>query len=123
MWARMVVLSACILSELRRRSRSCKKNSALSPIKLSRWRRNFWQPNSLSVGKPLEMKPYKNQDPIRLVVADVDGTLVTQEKVLTAKTKEAVSQLTAAGIAFAITSGRRRAACKRLSKMSTFQPW
>ena len=50
------------------------------------------------------MKPYKNQDPIRLVVADVDGTLVTQEKVLTAKTKEAVSQLTAAGIAFAITS-------------------
>jgi hydroxymethylpyrimidine pyrophosphatase-like HAD family hydrolase len=52
------------------------------------------------------MKPYKNQGPIRLVVADVDGTLVTQEKVLTAKTKEAVSQLTAAGIAFAITSGR-----------------
>jgi hydroxymethylpyrimidine pyrophosphatase-like HAD family hydrolase len=52
------------------------------------------------------MKPYKNQDQIRLVVADVDGTLVTQEKVLTAKTKEAVSQLTAAGIAFAITSGR-----------------
>jgi Cof subfamily protein (haloacid dehalogenase superfamily) len=52
------------------------------------------------------MKPYKNQDPIRLVVADVDGTLVTQEKVLTAKTKEAVSKLTAAGIAFAITSGR-----------------
>jgi Cof subfamily protein (haloacid dehalogenase superfamily) len=52
------------------------------------------------------MKPYKNQDPIRLVVADVDGTLVTREKVLTAKTKEAVRQLTAAGIAFAITSGR-----------------
>ena len=52
------------------------------------------------------MKPYKNQDPIRLVLADVDGTLVTQEKVLTAKTKEAVRQLTAAGIAFAITSGR-----------------
>jgi HAD superfamily hydrolase (TIGR01484 family) len=53
-----------------------------------------------------EMKPYKNQYPIRLVLADVDGTLVTQEKVLTAKTKEAVSKLTAAGIAFAITSGR-----------------
>jgi hypothetical protein len=32
------------------------------------------------------MKPYKNQDPIRLVLADVDGTLVTQEKVLTANT-------------------------------------
>ena len=52
------------------------------------------------------MKPYKNQDPIRLVVADVDETLVTQEKVLTAKTKEAVTKLTAAGIAFAITRGR-----------------
>jgi len=52
------------------------------------------------------MKPYQNQDQIRLVLADVDGTLVTQEKVLTAKTKEAVSQLTAAGIAFAITSDR-----------------
>src|SRR6202162_1819204 len=85
MWARRAVLSACILSELRHRSRSCKKNSALGPIKLSRWRRNFWQPNSLSAGKPLEKKPYKNQDPIRLVVADVDGTLVTQEKGLTAK--------------------------------------
>jgi hydroxymethylpyrimidine pyrophosphatase-like HAD family hydrolase len=52
------------------------------------------------------MKAYKNQDSIRLVVADVDGTLVTQEKVLTAKTKEAVGQLKASGIAFAITSGR-----------------
>ena len=52
------------------------------------------------------MKPYKNQDPIRLVLADVDGTLVTQEKLLTAMTKEAVSKLMDRGIAFAITSGR-----------------
>jgi HAD superfamily hydrolase (TIGR01484 family) len=52
------------------------------------------------------MKPYKNQDPIRLVLADVDGTLVTQEKVLTAQAKEAVAKLGKAGIAFAITSGR-----------------
>jgi Cof subfamily protein (haloacid dehalogenase superfamily) len=52
------------------------------------------------------MKPYTNKDPIRLVLADVDGTLVTQEKVLTAKAKEAVAKLTEAGIAFAITSGR-----------------
>jgi HAD superfamily hydrolase (TIGR01484 family) len=52
------------------------------------------------------MKPYKNQDPIRLVLADVDGTLVTQNKVLTEKTKEAVNKLKAAGIALAITSGR-----------------
>lgn len=51
------------------------------------------------------MKPY-NQEPIRLVLADVDGTLVTQQKVLTAKTKEAVGKLREAGIMFATTSGR-----------------
>ena len=44
--------------------------------------------------------------PIRLMLADVDGTLVTQEKVLTARTLEAVQQLRNAGILFAITSGR-----------------
>jgi Cof subfamily protein (haloacid dehalogenase superfamily) len=43
---------------------------------------------------------------IRLLIADVDGTLVTQEKVLTARTRDAVKKLREAGIAFAITSGR-----------------
>src|SRR5207248_7955264 len=43
---------------------------------------------------------------IRLVVADVDGTLVTQEKVLTARAIEVVKRLRNAGIAFTITSGR-----------------
>jgi hypothetical protein len=43
---------------------------------------------------------------IRLVIADVDGTLVTQDKVLTARSIEAVKQLREAGIAFSITSGR-----------------
>jgi Cof subfamily protein (haloacid dehalogenase superfamily) len=52
------------------------------------------------------MKPYTNKDPIRLVLADVDGTLVTQEKVLTEKSKTAVAKLKEAGITFAITSGR-----------------
>ena len=52
------------------------------------------------------MKAYKNEDPIRLVLADVDGTLVTQEKVLTPTAREAVAKLGEAGIAFAITSGR-----------------
>jgi hypothetical protein len=33
------------------------------------------------------MKPDKNEGPIRLVLADVDGTLVTQEKVLTHKAR------------------------------------
>jgi Cof subfamily protein (haloacid dehalogenase superfamily) len=52
------------------------------------------------------MKPYKNEGPIRLVLADVDGTLVTEEKVLTQKARQAVAQLGKAGILFAVTSGR-----------------
>ncbi len=43
---------------------------------------------------------------IRLVIADVDGTLVTQEKVLTPRAIDAVKHLRDAGIAFSITSGR-----------------
>jgi Cof subfamily protein (haloacid dehalogenase superfamily) len=44
--------------------------------------------------------------PIRLLLADVDGTLVTNDKELTARAVEAVHQLDAAGIRFAVTSGR-----------------
>ena len=43
---------------------------------------------------------------ISLVLADVDGTLVTEEKVLTERAQLAVSALRNAGIRFAITSGR-----------------
>ena len=43
---------------------------------------------------------------IRLVLADVDGTLVTQDKVLTDRAVAAVGKLKQAGIRFAITSGR-----------------
>jgi len=43
---------------------------------------------------------------ISLVLADIDGTLVTAEKVLTPRASAAVTALQAAGIAFAITSGR-----------------
>jgi Cof subfamily protein (haloacid dehalogenase superfamily) len=43
---------------------------------------------------------------IKMVVADVDGTLVTQEKVLTKRAAEAVLRLHEAGIQFSITSGR-----------------
>ena len=44
--------------------------------------------------------------PIRLVLSDVDGTLVTQEKELTERSVEAVRKLHDAGVLFAITSGR-----------------
>jgi Cof subfamily protein (haloacid dehalogenase superfamily) len=43
---------------------------------------------------------------IRLLLADVDGTLVTADKVLTDRAVAAVAKLKEAGILFAITSGR-----------------
>jgi Cof subfamily protein (haloacid dehalogenase superfamily) len=44
--------------------------------------------------------------PIKIVLADVDGTLVTQEKALTERAVAAVKRLREAGIEFAVTSGR-----------------
>jgi beta-phosphoglucomutase family hydrolase/Cof subfamily protein (haloacid dehalogenase superfamily) len=44
--------------------------------------------------------------PIKLFLADVDGTLVTSEKALTTRACEAVARLRAAGVEFAVTSGR-----------------
>src|SRR5258708_39508878 len=44
--------------------------------------------------------------PIRMVIADVDGTLVTQEKALTKRAADAVLRLHQAGIQFSVTSGR-----------------
>jgi HAD superfamily hydrolase (TIGR01484 family) len=43
---------------------------------------------------------------ISLVLADVDGTLVTQQKVLTQHAQAAVQALRRTGVRFAITSGR-----------------
>ena len=44
--------------------------------------------------------------PIKLLLADVDGTLLTHEKVLTERARAAVARLRLAEIQFAITSGR-----------------
>src|SRR5450631_4789166 len=46
------------------------------------------------------------QRDIRLLLADVDGTLVTQDKVLTDQTVAVAQELREAGITLAITSGR-----------------
>src|SRR6202789_4048173 len=46
------------------------------------------------------------QRDIRLLLADVDGTLVTQDKVLTDQTIAVAQELREAGITLAITSGR-----------------
>jgi Cof subfamily protein (haloacid dehalogenase superfamily) len=48
----------------------------------------------------------RHSQSIRLLLADVDGTLVTQDKVLTERAVAAVAKLREAGIVFAITSGR-----------------
>jgi len=50
--------------------------------------------------------PARAASKISLVLADVDGTLVTAEKVLTARAGAAVRALRTADVAFAITSGR-----------------
>lgn len=47
-----------------------------------------------------------NNNPIRLMLADVDGTLITSKKILTPRAIAAVGALREAGIRFAITSGR-----------------
>ena len=52
--------------------------------------------------------PDSSPSPVRprLLLADVDGTLVTKEKLLTERAKAAVKKMREAGIEFAITSGR-----------------
>jgi len=52
------------------------------------------------------MKPYAARKKIRLVLADVDGTLVTKDKILTERAQKAVRALHERDILFAITSGR-----------------
>lgn len=53
------------------------------------------------------MPSNSNQSPsISLVISDVDGTLINQDKILTAKTKAAVKQLQQANILFTVTSAR-----------------
>ena len=44
--------------------------------------------------------------PIRLLLADIDGTLVTQDKILTERAISAVKKLKESGVIFAVTSGR-----------------
>jgi Cof subfamily protein (haloacid dehalogenase superfamily) len=52
------------------------------------------------------MASTSNNSAVRLLLADVDGTLVTKQKVLTERAISAIRNMEAAGIRFAITSGR-----------------
>ncbi|HEX7286099.1 MAG TPA: Cof-type HAD-IIB family hydrolase [Candidatus Angelobacter sp.] len=51
---------------------------------------------------------------IRLVIADIDGTLVTKEKLLTPRSMQAVQRLNDAGILFGVTTGRPPAGTRML---------
>ena len=52
------------------------------------------------------MKPYSSRSKISLMLADVDGALVTNDKLVTARARAAVAALRAERIRFTITSGR-----------------
>ena len=64
---------------------------------------------NVSPSKPVAQAAIGSKTPprrIQLVLADVDGTLVTKEKVLTKRAISSVRAVQEAGIAFALTSGR-----------------
>ena len=56
--------------------------------------------------KQMESKKEVAVQEVRLVVADVDGALVTPDKILTPRARDAVRRIVENGIAFTITSGR-----------------
>lgn len=51
---------------------------------------------------------------VRLLIADIDGTLVNREKLLTPRSVQAVQELNDAGILFGITTGRPPAGTRML---------
>src|SRR5204862_6571111 len=59
-----------------------------------------------TANKEREVSSTRTPATSRLLLADVDGTLVTHEKVLTQRARAAVAKMRSAGIQFAITSGR-----------------
>jgi len=70
---------------------------------------NSWRVTAVSGGRssePTTEAALEHKRKISLVIADVDGTLVTAQKVLTNRAQAAVQGLHRAGIRFAITSGR-----------------
>ena len=56
----------------------------------------------MTVANPSRLRPFK----YAAVISDVDGTLVTNDKILTAATKAAAAQLRSNGIMFSIVSSR-----------------
>jgi Cof subfamily protein (haloacid dehalogenase superfamily) len=61
---------------------------------------------TLGIGAGSEVRHVMASQDVRLVIADVDGTLLTPDKLLTVRARAAVNALAQAGIGFTITSGR-----------------
>jgi Cof subfamily protein (haloacid dehalogenase superfamily) len=58
--------------------------------------------------------PTKERLRVRLLIADIDGTLVTKQKLLTPRSIQAVERLNDAGILFGVTTGRPPAGARML---------
>jgi Cof subfamily protein (haloacid dehalogenase superfamily) len=56
--------------------------------------------------------------PIRLVVSDIDGTLVTKAKVLTPRARAAIDSMKQRGIGFSVASARPPAGLRRIVEMT-----
>src|SRR6202167_2653684 len=69
---------------------------------------NYWRATAAHGARSITQPeiPMAAKRKIALVLADVDGTLVTEDKILTDRARKAVNALRDAGIRFAITSGR-----------------
>jgi Cof subfamily protein (haloacid dehalogenase superfamily) len=76
------------------------------PIGLTRWLPEPVRAGLVVAAKPGKLEDLMQSNGIRLLLADVDGTLVTPDKALTERAIDAVRSLGKAGILFAITSGR-----------------
>ena len=56
-------------------------------------------------------------EPIRLIISDIDGTLVTHAKVLTPRTRAAIAGLAERGIGFTVTTARPPAGLRSLIEL------
>src|ERR1700756_4667960 len=65
----------------------------------------------------------QTKTPIRMLIADVDGTLVTQEKVLTKRAADAALRLHDARVEFSVTGGRPpRGMAMLIARLKLTQP-
>src|SRR6185369_12111833 len=99
-WIQSAPAASTAATSSARRPRSAARIEAAMSVGLIRLNVGERQ---MDIAHPISVKAQRGT---RLFLADVDGALLTRDKVLTEAAKAAVRELRAAGIAFAITSGR-----------------